>query len=533
LSNDEINDDPSTTVKSGRKVSSIDPRRRKRRRLLVSILCTPLIVAAIISLVFFCRIYASNRMMDDHALFPLIPSPSPPQSLLIFAPHCDDEVLGAGGLMYQATHAGCPVHVVIISNGDGFRIGVSRDFHKIDVQPADFVKYGYMRQDESRTALAVVGVKSPEVTFLGYPDRGLMPMLTTNWSKSTPYRSHYTDFTTSPYSDSPTPNAIYCGEQVLADIENQMEMVKPTDIYITHPSDDHPDHAAASVFVRTALDRLRAKGDPWAQTARLHYYLVHRGDWPLPQGLHEGFPLPPPAHMVGGETQWQSLPLTKYQVMRKYAAIKRYHSQTELTGRFLFSFARKNELFGTVVSGARRPLAVVADGTIGLDPRESGWRGVVPVSIDPAGDDIGRAVQGAADITRTYLARDSKTLYVRLKMRSNISPDVSYGLSLRPLDSSPNPPPYLRYVVKPGPAGQVQYASRPADVQYVWRGSQIIFAIPLGQLPLSTSDANATIDVAADSMFADIYFDRTGYHGVAFNSDPSMSKVASSDRKAR
>jgi len=404
---------------------------------------------------------------------------------------------------------------------------VSRDFHKINVQPADFVRYGYMRQNESRTALAVVGVKPSLITFLGYPDRGLMPMLTTNWSKSTPYQSHYTLSTFSPYKDSPTPNATYCGEQVLTDIENQMEAVKPTDIYITHPSDDHPDHAAASVFVRTALDRLRAKGDVWAQTATLHYYLVHRGDWPLPQGLHEGFPLPPPAHMVGGETQWQSLPLTKYQVMRKYAAIKRYHSQTEVTGRFLFSFARKNELFGTVVSGARRPLALVGDGAIGLDARESGWRGIAPVSIDPAGDDIGRAVQGAADITRTYLARDGKHLYVRLVMRSNISPDVSYGLSLRPLDVSPNPPPYLRYVVKPGPEGQVQYASRPAEVQYVWRGRQIVFEIPLSQIPISTTDPSATVDVAADSMFADIYFDRTGYHGVAFNMSPAPSTIAS------
>ena len=467
-------------------------------------------------------------MMDDHALFPIAPSPTPYQSLLIFAPHPDDETLGAGGLMYQATHSGCPVHVVIISNGDGFRIGVSRDFHKINVEPADFVKYGYLRQGESRTALSILGIKPEQISFLGYPDRGMMPMLTTNWSRSTPYQSHYTAAKNSPYSDSPTPKALYCGEQVLEDIEAQMETVKPTDIYITHPSDDHPDHAADSIFVRTALDRLRAKGEPWAQTARLHYYLVHRGDWPLPQGLHEGFPLPPPAHMVGGETQWRSLPLTRYQVMRKYAAIKRYQSQTEVTGRFLFSFARKNDLFGDIVTGTHRPLPVVADGAIRLADVDAGWHGIAPVSIDPSGDAIGRAVQGGADITKTYMARDSQNLYVRLEMRNNINSDVAYGLSVRPLDSSTTPPPYLRYVVKPGTEKLVQYASEAAGVQFAWHGSHIVFSIPLAQIPLPKGDPNATIDIAADSMFADIYFDRTGYHGVAVNPD-ATARVAAAD----
>src|SRR3569833_3514678 len=291
MSNDEIKYDLAESSKGRRRNSApVDPRRRRRRRIFASVLCTPLLIAATIGLIFFCRIYASNRMMDDHALFPIAPSPTPYQSLLIFAPHPDDETLGAGGLMYQATHSGCPVHVVIISNGDGFRIGVSRDFLKINVEPADFVKYGYLRQGESRTALAILGIKPEQISFLGYPDRGMMPKLTTNWSRSTPYQSHYTAAKNSPYSDSPTPKALYCGEQVLEDIEAQMETVKPTDIYITHPSDDRPDHAADSIFVRPALDRLRAKGEPWAQTARLHYYLVQRCDWPLPLGLHEGFP---------------------------------------------------------------------------------------------------------------------------------------------------------------------------------------------------------------------------------------------------
>lgn len=501
--------------------------KRRLRRMIYGLLSIPPCIAILIGLALSYHIYASNRIMDDRSLFPLIASPHPPQSLLIFAPHCDDEVLGAGGLMYQAVHNGCPVHVVVITNGDGFRIGVLRDFHKVTAVGSDFVNYGYMRQNETRTALGVLGLKPDHIAFLGYPDRGLLPMWTTNWTPDDPFRSHYTEQTVSPYADSPTPHATYCGEQVLSDIERQMEKVQPTDIYVTHPSDDHPDHAAASVFVRTALDRLRVKGEPWALKAHLHYYLVHRGDWPVPQGLNEGFPLPPPAQMVAGETSWQSLPLTRYQVMRKYAAIKRYKSQTEVTGRFLYSFARKNELFGTVDSGLERPLPIVADGAMKLDAGQNQWRGIEPVAIDPAADSVGRMFQGSGDIVRIFLARDSHNLYARVDTRTDISPDVSYGLSLRPLDSAPAPPPYLRYVVKPGHANVVQYASKAGGVEYIWRGRTLEYRIPLSQLPLPSNDPNATIDVAADSMFADLTVDRTGFHGVAFNSGlPDKTAVA-------
>ena len=170
---------------------------------------------------------------------------------------------------------------------------------------------------------------------------------------------------------------------MLADVKQQMLADRPTDIYVTHPSDDHPDHAAASVFVRTALEQLKSAGVPWARTARLHYYLVHRGDWPVPQGLNEDAPLSPPSQMAALDTHWERFPLTPYDVKRKYAAIKRYKSQTEMMDRFLFSFARKNELFGTLTDGGG--LGVVPDGHIQLDGNGRDWAGQRPLDLDPVG----------------------------------------------------------------------------------------------------------------------------------------------------
>jgi hypothetical protein len=55
------------------------------------------------------------------------------------------------------------------------------------------------------------------------------------------------------------------------------------------------------------------------------------------------------------------------------------------------------------------------------------------------------------------------------------------------------------------------------------------FCVPLSQVRLQAGNPNATIDVAADSMFADLFVDRTGYGGVAFNNDTSRLAVARAD----
>ena len=44
--------------------------------------------------------------------------------LLVIAPHPDDEVLGAGGLMQRVRAAGGMVHVVYLTDGDGYPEGV-------------------------------------------------------------------------------------------------------------------------------------------------------------------------------------------------------------------------------------------------------------------------------------------------------------------------------------------------------------------------------------------------------------------------
>lgn len=489
------------------------PRRPRWLRGLLLALALPLCAVGLFCLTTVYKIYASNQGEKRLAAFP---SPMVHQRLLVFAPHPDDETLGAAGLMRQARLRGDDVRVVIITNGDGFRISAAQEFRTISVAPKDFVRYGFLRQGEARTALGVLGIPADHVHFLGYPDRGLMPMWISHWTPDSPVASAYTGADHSPYNDSDTPNTPYCGAALLEDIKRQMQAEQPTDIYVTHPSDDHPDHAAASVFVRTALEQLRASGVPWAKSAHLHYYLVHRGDWPTPQGLHEDAALLPPGPMASLDTHWAALQLTQYDTERKYAAIKRYHSQVEMSSRFLYSFARQNEIFGTIGHDGDAPdLSRVADGRFQMDGDPKDWAGLTPIALDPRGDSVMRAFQASGDVVRLFACRDNHYVYVRLDAAHPLSRDVSYILTLRPVLAGAVQPAAQILTITPGPAGRRLPLPSPAGGTYAWRGRLLEAAVPLASAGLAHPVPGETLYVMAQARFADMEVDRTGFRPVA------------------
>ena len=506
-----------------RPISSLVRRSRWVRAALLTLALPPCAVGLFCLLTAY-KIYASNQAEKFLAA---APSPRSGQRLLVFAPHPDDETLGAAGLMRQARKRGDDVRVVIITNGDGFRISAAQEFHELTVSPKDFVRYGNLRQGEARTALGVLGIPSDHIFFLGYPDRGLMPMWTSHWSAATPVASAYTLADHTPYTDAVTPDTPYCGAALLDDIKKQMLAERPTDIYVTHPNDDHPDHAAASVFVRTAYEQLKAAGLPWAQTAHLHYYLVHRGDWPTPQGLHENAALLPPGPMASLDTHWTALPLSVRDTQKKYTAIKRYRSQVAMSSRFLYSFARRNELFGTLGADNQAPgLARVPDGRFQMDGDSQDWAGQTPVALDARGDTVMRAFQSSGDIVRLFACRDSRFVYVRMDLVRPLSPDVAYTFTLRPITSNAAQPAVRIITVTPGAAGHPSPLPGIPGGTYAWRGSLLEAALPLSAVSLQHPAPGETLYVMGQTRFANVEVDRTGFHAVACGPAPVVQTAA-------
>lgn len=363
---------------------------------------------------------------------PQMPAPSPSTRLLVFAPHPDDEILGCGGLIQQTLAAGGKVKVVIFTNGDGFRTAVECLTHRMNVGPADFIKFGAKRQEETCEALAKIGLQRKDILFLGYPDQGLEKIWLYYWGPTSLYRSPYTHADHVPYSLAFHPNAPYSGQSVLADVESILNSFLPTLIAVTHPQEDHPDHRAASYFVTLALSILKSHTDAnsWAQNAEIVHYLVHHGDWPQPQGLSLEAPLVPPHSMAHIGTQWMALPLTAVEESRKLQGIRAYRSQMVMMARFLASFARRTELFGvlqepTLLQDRRGPGegAVIA-GT-------PWWQKQPPVFLDPIEDSLLRTLEGGADLRAICACRSENLLCLDLEFCEPVSARYRYWLLLR------------------------------------------------------------------------------------------------------
>lgn len=268
------------------------------------------------------------------------------QRILIISPHEDDETLAIGGTIFTELNKGNQVLVVFLTNGDGFwgaEFLVEVDFLR---RTREFLDFAHKRQREAIKALDTLGLPEKDVTFLGYPDHGLKPMLTTHWSCGELYRSPYTHKERSPYANSLTPRAPFCGAAVLSDIEAIISNYRPAIIYLPHPRDDHPDHRAAGEFVLRALRDLGRKDPQLINSIELRAYAVHlyKTRWPSPRGLHSELPLTPPAGLAQACT-WVSYQLSPAAEQWKLRALRAYRTQRLVMGRFLSSFVRTNELY--------------------------------------------------------------------------------------------------------------------------------------------------------------------------------------------
>ncbi len=127
-------------------------------------------------------------------------------SILVIAPHPDDEVLACGGTLARLSQRNCHIHVAIVTDGAK---GDPLNYY------ADDDDVARLRRAESRSALGLLGIEN--VHFLGYPDGGFQV----------------------------TSEALTCLGKLLSDI-------RPAWLFLPSPLDYHRDH------VNVALATVRA-----------------------------------------------------------------------------------------------------------------------------------------------------------------------------------------------------------------------------------------------------------------------------------
>jgi LmbE family N-acetylglucosaminyl deacetylase len=270
----------------------------------------------------------------------ILPSISPQDRVLILAPHPDDEVIGCGGVIQNVIAAGAKIKVVLFTNGDNNEFVFIVNQKRVTFRKGVFIYMGNVRWNESLAALKTLGVNQQDVICLGYPDFGTESILTGYWGKTKPFRSMLARVTKVPYKQALSYGAPFVGESILGDLKKIIAAFKPTKIFISHPADSNRDHRALYVFSRIAIwdlaDQLVAPD--------IFVYPVHFSGWPKPRGYKPHLYLKPPDKISAGI--WQKLFLNSRQIEKKNKAINCFVSQIKHLPPYLFTFARRNEVFG-------------------------------------------------------------------------------------------------------------------------------------------------------------------------------------------
>jgi len=256
-------------------------------------------------------------------------------SLLVVSPHPDDESLCCAGAIQRVLEAGGHVAILWVTSGDGSELDLLMVERSLFARQEKVRDLAARRMQEAREAASRLGVPAEQQLFLGYPDGGVLRLLTDH--RATPYRSKLSGARQVPYVEALFPGHPYTGQSLERDFAAVLDRVRPTLILAPSPQDTHPDHRACGLLTIQAMTQRGA-------LANVRYWIVHGGEgWPSPRGLSEGLPLSPPGRGRGLEAL--SIGLSADEETRKLHAIQAYRTQMQVMPSFLLAFVRTNETF--------------------------------------------------------------------------------------------------------------------------------------------------------------------------------------------
>ena len=257
-------------------------------------------------------------------------------SLLVVAPHPDDETLCCAGLIQRVVRAGGRACVVWITSGDASELDLLLIEKSLFAKPEKARDLAVRRMREARTATARLGVSAAGQLFLGYPDRGVLRLLTDH--RATPYTSGFTGAAAVPYPAALFPGHPYTGESLEGDFAAVLERVHPTLILAPSPGDSHPDHRAAGLLTIAVSTRR-------GMLPGVRYWIVHGGEgWPSPRALMPGVPLTPAPRSRGPLAVFALEPAEEDRMLE---ALRAYDTQMRTLAPFLLAFVRSTELFAS------------------------------------------------------------------------------------------------------------------------------------------------------------------------------------------
>jgi LmbE family N-acetylglucosaminyl deacetylase len=204
---------------------------------------------------------------------------------LIVAPHPDDDVIAAGGLIQRALDSGGDVRIAVVTDGESNPWPQRYMHRKWFITNGDRAQWGAMRRREALDALLRLGVREEATTFLAFADQQVAQL------------------------------ARRKDDALLVALKTSIDEFRPTLIVSPSAFDLHADHRAIAWYVH------RAAGDETPITT----YVIH-GETPDSRCAVR-------------------IELTERERRRKRAAIECHQSQLLLSRERFLSYARPVEAF--------------------------------------------------------------------------------------------------------------------------------------------------------------------------------------------
>jgi VCBS repeat-containing protein len=290
-------------------------------------------------------------------------------SILVIAPHPDDDILLAAGITANASH----VTVAYVTNGDWCETITPAKGNAGYCQNNPIPTIGTIRQGEAVTAQARIGTAESDLIFLGYPDgdlnrlwfgSALLTARTETYASRGLGSTDWHDYRTGPG----TQHAPYTKSALQADVYALIDSLRPDHIFTTGEFDRHQDHNTAWVAVSEAVEALaeNTRFDETPFRTVLHSGIVHVkgttcwGQWPDPASPTVSVDETCPSTSTWSQTcncplDWDarerfevpiSMQNSDLEANPKYRAIRYdYASQWQLDSGFLGRFVHKDEIF--------------------------------------------------------------------------------------------------------------------------------------------------------------------------------------------
>ncbi|MBF0490423.1 MAG: PIG-L family deacetylase [Candidatus Omnitrophica bacterium] len=298
-----------------------------------NLLFKKLCIIALLCVLLGAKAWGADPVMEDLKL-------SPNDRILVLAPHPDDEVLGAGGVIQKAVSMKLPVKTVFLTYGDSNQWSFLLYRKHPVFMPGAIQTMGLVRRDEAVAASSILGVDPKNLVFLGYPDFGTLNIWYEHWNKKAPYRSMLTWATNVPYQEAFRKGAPFKGEEIVADLRSVLRDFKPTKVFVSHSSDHNGDHLALNLYTKIALWDERM-----SDSVEVYSYLIHYLGWPKHKGFKLNY-LEEPPEALSKINRWRQYHLSQSEFDLKKAALEAHKSQFESAPKYLLSFVRYNEIFG-------------------------------------------------------------------------------------------------------------------------------------------------------------------------------------------